>query len=119
MPANATAHYFSYDITHSRDKQNSRSTYFDCVPPCCATMLVYNLPYPMVWNEAYSHDLCVWPCLPRTTAPFFPILKQKTLATNGDDNVGPVCGPSNTGAHDIVRRGPAVSTAALYRFTSS
>ena len=71
MPANATAHYFSYNITHSRDKQDSRSTYFDCVPPCCATMLVYNLPYPMVWNEAYSHNLCVWPCLPRTTAQCF------------------------------------------------
>ena len=90
MPANATAHYFSYNITHSRDKQDSRSTYFDCVPPCCATMLVYNLPYPMVWNEAYSHDLCVWPCLPRTTAHvsiphFFPILDQKTLVTKGDN----------------------------------
>ena len=66
--ANATAQHLNYDIRHPRDKHDSISTYFDSVPPSCAALLVYDLPYPMVWNEAYSHNLRVWPCLPRTTA---------------------------------------------------
>ena len=50
--ANATAQHLNYNIGHPRDKHDNCSTYFDSVPPSYAALLVHNLPYPMVWNEA-------------------------------------------------------------------